>query len=142
KTGSVSISGLSLAKSSNQPSVSAAGQPITYTYALTNTGNATLTGPFTVTDNRIGSFQCGTATTLAPGKTVSCTAPYTISLRDMNTGSVTNLATATAATTVNGQPVTSNQVSATVIAVQRPALALTKTASPTTYSKAGAIISY
>ncbi|MEO8680519.1 MAG: hypothetical protein ABI665_15815, partial [Vicinamibacterales bacterium] len=46
-------------------------------------GNATLTGPFTVTDDKLGTFTCGSAASLAPGATISCTMTYTIQASDL-----------------------------------------------------------
>jgi uncharacterized repeat protein (TIGR01451 family) len=110
---------LSLTKSASPTVYSAAGQVITYTYGLTNSGNVTLTGPFVVTDDKIGTIICGTPlSTLAPGASFvgSCSATYTIQPGDVkptNDGSVTNTATASAKDP-NGQTVTSNQAQATV----------------------------
>src|SRR5674476_1626914 len=121
---------------------SAVGDVITYSYNITNSGNVTLTGQFSVADDHLGSplstpFSCGPpATTLNPGATVSCTATYTISQADLNAASVTNSATATGA----GQ--TSNAATATVTAVQSPSTNPTKSASATTYSTVGTIITY
>ena len=76
------------------------GNEIDYSYTLTNTGNVTLTGNgagglFTITDNKIGTFTCGSATSLAPNGvgTVTCTSSYTITQTDLDNGSVTNQAT-------------------------------------------------
>jgi hypothetical protein len=82
---------------------------ITYTYNITNTGNVTLAGPFSITDNKLGTFACGSGP-LAPSGSTSCTANYTITSADVTAGSVTNTATA------SGNGVTSNQASATVTA--------------------------
>src|SRR5207237_1349052 len=97
---------ISLTKTANPPTYSAVGQVITYTYTIKNTGNVTL-GPaqFTVTDDHIGTFNCGPAgTTLAPGGTVSCTANYTITQADLDAGSVTNTSTASGAGLTSNQP--------------------------------------
>ena len=110
---------LTLTKSASPTTYSAAGQVITYTYGLTNSGNVTLTGPFVITDDKIGTVTCGTAAnTLAPGASFAgtCTGTYTIQAGDVkvtNDGSVTNHATATAKDPQGGT-VTSNQAQATV----------------------------
>ena len=102
---------LSLAKSANPTVYSAVGQVITYTYVITNTGNVTLLGPFTITDNKIATVTCPTGS-LAPSATRTCTGTYTIQAGDMSVSSITN--TATASTTYNGNTVTSNQAQATI----------------------------
>jgi hypothetical protein len=88
---------------------------ITYSYVVKNTGNVTLSGPFNVSDDKLGSFQCGTATSLAPGASTTCTKSYTIQASDLNAtnnASITNHATATGKFGTN--TVTSNQAQATV----------------------------
>jgi uncharacterized repeat protein (TIGR01451 family) len=64
---------LSLTKTASPTTFSYPGQVITYTYTVKNTGNVTLTGPFNITDNKLGTFQCNTVTTLAPNATITCT---------------------------------------------------------------------
>ncbi len=128
-----------------------AGDTVTYSYKLTNSGNVTLTGSgaggvFTITDDHIGSpvgaaFDCGTATSLAPGGSVSCTASYTITQADVDAGSVTNLAAGHSKFGVNA--VDSNDHTQTAYAVQAPDLLLEKTitgGSP--YRAAGDVINY
>ena len=66
---------------------------ISYSYEVTNTGNVTLAGPVTVTDDK-ATVTCPSGD-LAPGASVTCTASYTITQADLDTGSVTNTATAT-----------------------------------------------
>ena len=75
--------------------------------------------------NTVGNFN----STLDPGESITCTASYSITQADLNSGSVTNVATAHAAGT------DSNQDTETVTAVQTPALSLVKTASPATYRR-------
>jgi hypothetical protein len=106
---------LTLAKSANPTTYSYPGQVIVYTYVATNTGDVTLSGPFAVTDDKLGTFQCGTATSLAPNASVTCTKSYTIQASDLNAtnnASITNHATASG--TFGGNTVTSNQAQATI----------------------------
>jgi len=104
---------LTLAKSANPATYTYQGQVIVYTYVATNNGNVTLSGPFTVSDNRLGTFQCSTATSLAPGDSVTCTRSYTIQWpSDMNVQSITNRATATGS--FGAIVVPSNQAQATI----------------------------
>ena len=110
------------------------GQTISYSYLVTNTGNVTLSGPFTVSDNK-ATATCPATASLAPGASITCTASYTITQADLNAGSVTNVASATNGTVTSAD-------NETVIAVQGPALTLSKTARPTTYGSVGTVITY
>lgn len=88
---------LGLSKTADTASYSAVGDQITYTYVLTNIGN-TILGPsqFTIDDNKINGgapFNCGAAeTTLQISGTVSCTASYTVTAGDVESGTITNSA--------------------------------------------------
>ncbi|MDP1714103.1 MAG: TadE/TadG family type IV pilus assembly protein [Anaerolineales bacterium] len=120
---------------------STVGQTITYTYTLKNTGSGDLSAPFTVTNTITGyspvTFTCaGAPATLASGGSFNCIGTYQIIQADLDAGSVTNTATASA----NGSP--SNTVSKTITANAAPALSLSKSASPTASSTVGAIITY
>jgi uncharacterized repeat protein (TIGR01451 family) len=137
-TATVTISqnpALSLAKSAGPMTYSAVGTPINYSYKITNAGNTTLSGPFTVSDNKT-TATCPATATLAPAAALTCTGTYAITQADMNAGSVTNLATATTGA------LNSPQASATVTAIQTAALTLSKTASVTSYSAVGTPIVY
>lgn len=104
---------LGLQKTANFASVNGTGQIITYTYTLRNTGNTPLTSPYTVTDDKITNIDCFLAdNTLAVGASTTCTAIYTTTQADINAGSVTNQAIATASDGV--QTITSNMAAATV----------------------------
>ena len=71
-----------------------AGDQITYTFTVSNTGNVTL-DPVIVTDSMLTGIAC-TATSLAPAASMSCSAdPYTITQNDVNNGGVENTAVAT-----------------------------------------------
>ncbi|WP_198032569.1 DUF7507 domain-containing protein, partial [Aerolutibacter daejeonensis] len=116
------------------------GDVIQYAYDVTNSGNVTITGPITVSDDKIASVTCP-AGDLAPGAMVTCTASYTVTQADINTGSVTNIATA--AGSFNNQPVTSNPDTVTVEALQEPALTLAKAAvSGDPYDSVGDVVQY
>jgi glyoxylate utilization-related uncharacterized protein len=65
---------------------------ITYTVVVENTGNVTLTN-IAVADPKTGLDV--TIASLAPGASVTYTETYTITLADLNSGSVVNTATAT-----------------------------------------------
>jgi uncharacterized repeat protein (TIGR01451 family) len=114
-----------------------AGQAIDYSYVILNTGTVTLSGPFSVVDDKVSATCTQPADgTLSPGETMNCTAIYTITQADLDAGSVTNQATA------SGGGVTSNQATVTVTAVQTKSLTLTKLAEPLTYDHVGQIITY
>jgi len=135
------ISAITLTKTANPSTFSAEGDVIDYSYVITNTGNTLLYPPYTVSDDRISVSCPSTPESLASGATISCMAAYTITLEDMNAGSVTNVAVA-AVQNEQGQHVTSNQADATVTLDQVKALGLIKTASPDTFSSMGESITY
>src|SRR5205085_427753 len=107
---------LSLGKSATPGTYDHVGAVISYSYLVKNTGNVTLAGPVTVSDDKT-SVTCP-AGGLAPNASMTCSAAYSITQANLDQGSVTNHATAHA----NGTD--SNQDQATVTAVQHPALSL------------------
>ena len=76
-----------------RPGYGTAGDVITYSYLVTNTGTTTVTG-IGVSDNLVASVNCPDPS-LAPGASETCTGTYTVTQADVDTGSVTNTATAT-----------------------------------------------
>jgi len=101
---------ISLVKSASPQTYNAVGTVISYSYVVTNTGNVTLNGPVTVTDDHVATPATVTCPTghLKSGDSTTCTASYTITQADIDAGSVTNTATAHA----NGHD--SNTAQATV----------------------------
>ncbi|MCS5491213.1 DUF7507 domain-containing protein, partial [Algoriphagus limi] len=95
------------------------GDQVVYDYVITNSGNVTLAGPFSVTDDRIPNIADVNGP-LAPGASVTATGTYTITQADLDAGFVTNIASA------SGNGVTSNEDTETVNATQSPALTLDK----------------
>ncbi len=113
--GAVQTSGsapaLALKDSAAPGSFNAAGQLITYSYQVSNTGTGTLTG-ITVTDPAVPGISCPSAT-LTAGTSEMCTGTYTTTSVDLAAGKITDTATA-AATTAGGVPVASNTATVTV----------------------------
>ncbi len=129
---------ISLAKVPSPTWFSAAGQSITYTYTITNSGNQPLgPGQFTVTDDRIDSgvaFNCGAATVeLDPDETVSCTRTYSSTAADVTARKIVNEAFASLG------ELDSEKVTATV---DFAVLLIAKTPSPTQVSAAGQTVTY
>jgi uncharacterized repeat protein (TIGR01451 family) len=128
---------ISVTKTASPTIYSAAANIITYTYVVTNTGNVTL-NPVTLTDNKLGTITLPVSS-LAPGASTTATFKYTITSNDIKAGCITNVATAT------GTPLTGSKVSDTdtaTVTVANPSICVNKTASPTTYSAAGNVITY
>ncbi len=102
-----------------------AGDTITYSFTVTNTGNVAL-NPVTVTDDKIGAVTCPTGA-VAPGASVTCTAAaYVLTQADVNNGKVDNTATA------SGKPPSGVNVTATdsvtVVVPTVPKIEIDKTA--------------
>ncbi|MEZ4714191.1 MAG: hypothetical protein R3A44_43815 [Caldilineaceae bacterium] len=122
---------LTLTKSATPTTYDAVNQIITYSYIVTNTGNVALAGPVTVSDDKIvnpNAVTCpavntvgNTDSNLDANESITCTASYAITQADLDSGSVTNTASAAA------DSVTSNQATATVNAIKNPHLKLVKT---------------
>lgn len=113
------------------------GQVITYTYKLSNSGTNTLTAPYSISDNKVVNISCvGATSPLAPGASTTCTGTYAITQADLDFGSMTNSATATAGTT------TSQPANATIIATQSPQLNLQKTPSSPVAFNQGQLVTY
>ncbi len=86
---------IALVKTASISSFVGPGTAVTYSYKVTNTGNVTL-GSVGVTDPMPGlsAISCPT-TTLAAEASETCTATYTTTQADFDTGSITNTGTAT-----------------------------------------------
>ncbi|MGD0020639.1 MAG: hypothetical protein ABSD62_15470, partial [Candidatus Limnocylindrales bacterium] len=123
----VNTPALTLTKTADPGSTfSKVNDQINYTYTVKNTGPVTLSGPFTVSDTKIGTVNCGTGL-LVQNATIQCTASYWVTQTDLDAGSVTNTATGYGhfgPTVVGSDPVT-----VVVTGVQTKTLSLTKTIS-------------
>jgi len=134
-------SSLSLSKSTNSNGYAAAGNTINYSYLVTNTGTTTLSG-VGVSDNLIPTVVCPDAS-LAPAASETCTGSYTVTQADVDNGSVTNTATASATAPDGGGSVSSGASSVTVDASQATSsIGVLKSTTSTGYAAAGNTIPY
>src|SRR5262249_54348718 len=104
------------------------------TYVVTNTGNVTLLGQVTVTDDRL-IVLCPPTSSLAPGASITCTASYSVTQADLDAGQIVNRAFASSGS------VTSPTETVTVGAKRKPLLSVVK-ASPTTSLSAPQTVGY
>ena len=129
---------ITLEKSPSPEWFSAAGQTITYTYTINNSGNLPLgPGQFTVTDDKIDegvAFECGADDVeLDPDETVSCTRTYTSTAADVTAGEIVNEAFASL-DELDSDPVTAT--------VDYAVLLIAKSPSPTSVTAAGQTVTY
>lgn len=140
---------LSLVKSA-EPAAPAdfhAGETITYTFVITNTGNVTITdagvveGDFTGTGT-LPAPTCESTAPLAPGDQLTCTTTYTVTQEDIDAASVVNTATATGTAPGGVQPPTSPASTVTVPEPANPGLELVKSTNATRLQSVGQIVTY
>jgi uncharacterized repeat protein (TIGR01451 family) len=117
---------LALLKSAS-PVAFAAGNTITYSFRVTNTGSVTLSAPTITETSFSGTGPVPVATcpagSFAPGSSVTCTAPYQLTGADATAGRVDNTATASAVAP-NGMVDPTSAASTASIARTPPAAAI------------------
>ncbi|SDO68316.1 conserved repeat domain-containing protein [Nakamurella panacisegetis] len=127
---------ITVVKSAAPISSARAGQTVTYSFLVTNTGNVTLTGVHPVEGVFTGTGTlsapvCPTGTaSLAPGAQMVCTAAYVLSQADINSGAISNTATATGTPPGESTPPVSPPSTVTVPLPPAPAITVVKSASP------------
>lgn len=133
---------LTLTKAADRPTVNAAGQQITYSLVITNTGNQDLQN-LQLSDSLIAgtSLRCapvalGQTLTVSTGAT-TCTGVYTVTQADINRG--TPLINTAVAQTTQTTPVSAQ---ATVNIVAQPAFTISKTVSSATATFSGQRLLY
>ena len=104
----VPLPGISVAKTAAPARYVASGETITYTYVVTNSGDAPLSR-ITLTDSRLGAITCPAAS-LPAGASMTCRATHVTTAADVQAGHITNAATAT------GHPPTGAAVSDRTVA--------------------------
>src|SRR5690606_26335597 len=85
--------GIEVIKTADKSTVSEAGEVITYTITVTNTGNVTLEN-YTVTDVLFPEWSDRIAS-LSPGESQPFTLEYTVTQSDIDNGGVVNVASVT-----------------------------------------------
>ncbi|MFD2035770.1 gliding motility-associated C-terminal domain-containing protein, partial [Belliella marina] len=124
-------------KTADKSEVSAAGELITYTLTVTNTGNTTLT-EVVVSDPKLGVEE--NVGTLSPGESKSVTASYTVTQEDMDGGSILNAASVQGEDPNGETPGDEDELETPVD--QNSGIALSKTADKSEVSAAGELITY
>ena len=120
------------------------GDVVAYSFLVTNTGNVSLAGPVSIDDDQATDESCPAVSTvgnfdanLDPGESLTCTASYTVTQADLNAGSVTNIADASADGT------SSPTDTETADATQSPALSIDKSiTSGDPYDSVGDVVAY
>ncbi|WP_106816303.1 DUF7507 domain-containing protein [Microbacterium timonense] len=143
------VADLSLVKSADvtDPETIRAGDVVTYSFVATNTGNVTITdarvveGAFTGT-GQLGALDCEPSGPLAPGDQLICAADYTVTQADVDSGELSNTATATGDAPDGVEPPVSEESTALLPAPARPGLALVKTADARQVQQAGQVVAY
>ena len=129
--------------------VATLGETLQYSFVVTNTGTVTLSN-LAIADEKVtsgGSTITCPVTTLAPGASTTCTAPYTVTAADMNNATIQNTATANAAGP-NGTPISSTPDTASVPTLRTSGITIDKTAALSTdtdtdgLADAGDVITY
>ncbi|MCB9157369.1 MAG: DUF11 domain-containing protein [Caldilineaceae bacterium] len=120
-----------------------AGDPITYTFVVTNVGNVTLDN-VQISDplEGLSALVCIPAqpATLAPQALLRCTATYPVLLADIDAGALTNRAVVAAIDPAGGAISATDTHIATI--AQYPQLTLSKTVSPTTPVHVGDVVTF
>jgi uncharacterized repeat protein (TIGR01451 family) len=121
---------VSLQKTVSPTAVSRVGEVLTFSFLVTNTGNITLED-VVVSDGMAGlsAVSCpGFSGVLAPGQSTTCTATYSVTQADLNSGVIRNSATVVASGVLgNAQVSSSADVSVAISAA--PAISITKRSS-------------
>ena len=139
---------ITVVKSASPSTITAAGQTVTYSFLVTNSGNVSLSDPVVTETTFTGTGAAPTvscpAVSMVPGGTTTCTATYVATQADVDAGSVSNTATATATPPAGHAPPVSGPSTATVTATPAPAILVVKSASPSdaAHYTVGQVITY
>ncbi|HSL44686.1 MAG TPA: LysM peptidoglycan-binding domain-containing protein [Anaerolineales bacterium] len=137
---------LTVQTQSGSTTFSQVGEIINYNYIVNYTGTTALAGPVTITDAP-RTVTCPALTTvgdadnfLETNESITCTAPYSVTESDFNTGSITNVATVAVGGAVSSP--TGITLTRAVTPTPSPGLTLAKNASVNSYGQVGQTITY
>ncbi|GAA3750320.1 hypothetical protein GCM10022239_27020 [Leifsonia bigeumensis] len=138
---------IDLVKTAGPGDFTTAGQVVTYSFLVTNTGNVTLTdvgvaeGTFTGFGTMSAPVCPVGATSMAPGAQVTCTATYALTQADVDFGEITNTASSTGSPPTG--PVTVSAPDDAVVLIEpSPAITVLKSASGGPFTGAGQLVDY
>ncbi|MFD6056374.1 CshA/CshB family fibrillar adhesin-related protein, partial [Agromyces sp. NPDC060279] len=122
--------GLTIEKTADVEQYSEAGQIITYQFDVTNSGNVTLSDVAVADVDFTGSGELSEiscpADTLGGGESMTCTATYTVTQDDVDSGGIDNAATASGTPAGADEPIETPRSNVSVPAEQHAALELAK----------------
>src|SRR5690606_22443459 len=127
---------IEIVKTADKSTVSTAGEVITYTLTVTNTGNTTLEN-YTVTDVLFPEWR-GRIEQLLPGKSQPFTLEYTVTQTDIDNGGVVNVARVTGDNP--GDPDDEDEIEVPV--GKDASIKITKVADRESFSNVGDVITY
>ncbi|MCB1387165.1 MAG: DUF11 domain-containing protein [Nitratireductor sp.] len=137
---------ISLAKTATTTEFTAAGEVISYSYTVTNTGRLSINASqnIVIDDDKVGQFVCASGP-LAVGASTTCNASYTTTASDVSNGFVTNVATAGVG--ITGQSFATRLQSGSATATvpydsSAPGFTLSKVADKSSVSSVGETITY
>ncbi|MET3564613.1 putative repeat protein (TIGR01451 family) [Leifsonia sp. 563] len=147
------VTGITVVKTSTTTAIAQAGQQVPYEFLVTNTGTVTLSG--IVVDDQVAapsdpanlSAVTCPQTALAPAATMTCTATYTVAQADVDSGSVSDSATAfgtpPATPTDPTPPPVGSPISTVTLAVaDQPALTVAKSSSTPAITQVGQVVPF
>ena len=125
-----------MTKTADKTSGVAAGETITYTITVENTGNVTVSS--LALSDVLAGIELGALdkTTIAPGETATATATYVVKQADVDAGEIVNVVKANA-TAVRGENPAEASASATVTAEQKGHITITKETTSTAAAEDG-----
>jgi len=137
---------LVLTATPDTPAELTAGTTIVFTYAVTNTGDAAFSGLDVTTVEISGTGALSPATCvglpLDPGASTTCTADYTVTQRDVDSGGIVHRAFVTA-TGNPGETIDTPTEELVLDTVRDPGLSLAKSVTPASGPVAsGAVVTY
>jgi hypothetical protein len=131
---------LNASLTASENSFKLAGQVINFTVQVKNAGNITLSGISLASDGDL-NFNGNSSISLAPGRSATLFASYTIAAGDLDAGSIVKSITATSV--VQGQqPVVSISNEIILTAIQNPELTTIASTPATSYTAVGEVIKY